>query len=203
MVLDPPSLISGAAEKLRFQFEYLNSNVPLCEDLVMVRNLINKIANMGGQEILYQFWNSSLEAMNPHSHDTSTGVGYQIGSDGLSFIENLLMLSDYSSAPTRFVLLYNHWCQLCLAKYESHVKLGERVPQMVGTSQIKLGKPIMRPDGDFTWQSKNCSIDCLPYRTTSCNFTPTDPSSTSLRGSSLVFLMGFYLVPYDHGHQCS
>lgn len=84
-----------------------------------------------------------------HSH---IGVAYPIN-----------MLLDNPSAPTWFlniVVLYNHWC---LAKDESHVKLCGRVPQMVGTGQIKLGKLIMRPDGDFTWH--NCSLDSLLYST--------------------------------------
>lgn len=189
--------------------EDLNSNVPFFEGLdgvigspvMIMSNLMNQIANMGGQEILHQTMDYPQ-----HSH---IGVAYPIN-----------MLLDDPSAPTWFVnsvMLFNHWCHLCLvwqqfstswptiqisfsqgliiftfnsdnnfqAKDESHVKLSGRVPQMVGTGQIKLGKLIMRPDGDFTWH--NCSLDSLLYSTFLCNFTHTDPSSISLRGSSLIF----------------
>ncbi|KAL6135246.1 hypothetical protein ACLB2K_067474 [Fragaria x ananassa] len=133
----------------------------LCK-MVLMRNLMNQIANMGSQDTLHQFWNSSLKAMN-HPHDSSAGVGYHTGSDGLSSIENLLMLLDNSSPPTWFLLLYK-WCHLCQAKYESHVELGKRIPQMVGTGLIRLAKLILMPDDGCTWQSKNCSLDRLPYR---------------------------------------
>lgn len=74
---------------------------------------------------------------------------------------------------------------------------------MVGTGQIKLGKLIMRPDGDFTWH--NCSLDSLLCSTFLCNFTHTIKYFSERVLPYL--LMGFCLVPYDHGddhdHQCS
>lgn len=180
-ILNP---ISGATEKLYgLRSGDLNSNVPFFEGLdgvigsplMIMSNLMNQTANLGGQEILHRYWNQEIwHQTTDYSQHSHIGVAYPIN-----------MLLDNPSAPTwflNFVVLYNHWC---LAKDESHVKLSGRVPQMVGTGQIKLGKLIMRPDGDFTWH--NCSLDSLLYSTFLCNFTHTDSSSISLRGSSLIF----------------
>ena len=88
-----------------------NLDIELLCKMVLMRNLMNQTANMGSQDTLHQFWNSSLKAMN-HPQDSSAGVGYHTGSDGFSFIENLLMLLDNSAPPTWFLLLYK-WCHLC------------------------------------------------------------------------------------------
>lgn len=103
-ILNP---ISGAKEKLYgLRSEDLNSNVPCFEGLdgvigspvMIMSNLMNQIANMGGQEILHQTMDYPQ-----HSH---IGVAYSIN-----------MLLDDPSAPTWFVnsvVLFNHWCHLCL-----------------------------------------------------------------------------------------